>query len=377
MSERPGVLIVSPWYRPALGGVAEVAERLRSGLLGAGVDTHLLVLDESRPLRADPQVENLWRMAIPGHAFTSLHPRAVASTFLRGPPALWRLDRFLRSKGIRTVIAVYPIGYAWAPLALRRLTGVRLIVSLHGSDVRGYDRYSARFRWLIREVLKAAAAVTVPSAELGEEVRRLAPGAAASLCHVPNAVDTGFFAPPPPGRERRDLRPTVLHISNFAPVKRTRDLVDAFARPEVPEDARLVFVGSGREFGRTRERAESLGIMDRVEFVGAQRDVRPFLWDADVLALPSEVEGSSLVLLEAMGCAVPWVATPWGAAAELGDGECGLRVPSGAPDRLARSLAELLRDPERRRAMGRRGREIAEQRYSLQNYIRRHLELLG
>jgi L-malate glycosyltransferase len=374
---RPGVLIVTPWYRPALGGVAEVAERLRSGLLGAGVEAHLLVLDEDSNLRSDPVAPNLWRMRIPVDPFVAVNPRALAVMMVRGLPALLRLHRFLRVHRIGTLIAVYPIEYAWALVALQRLAGARLIVSLHGTDIRKYPSYTRALRWLLRRALHRASAVTVPSASLTEAVRSHVPEAVARVRVVRNGIDVDAFTPPPPTHRRRDPRPTVLHVSNFAPVKRTGDLVDALADPRFPSDARLVFVGDGPELERTRAHAEALGVGDRVEFVGAQADVRPFLWDADVVAVTSEYESSSLVLLEAMACGVPWVSTPWGIAAEMAARDCGLHVPVGDPERLAIALAELLADPDRRREMGGRGRQIAVQHYGLHTYIQRHLELIG
>jgi L-malate glycosyltransferase len=371
------VLIVTPWYRPLVGGVAEVAERLRSGLLRSGVDAHLLVLGDTNEITPDPAVPNVWRVAVHGSLFSSLAPRAAAATLLRAPRTLWQLARFVRARRISSVILLFPVEFAWAFFALHHLTGTRLIVSLHGSEVRGYPFYRAHLRWLLRRLLRAAAVVTVPSRELGEHVRAMLPDSRIGVVHLPNGVDTRHFTPRPDGVERDDPRPTALHISNFAPVKRTVELVEAFAVARLPRGSRLVFVGDGPERERTRRRALELGLGDRVEFVGVQTDVRPFLWQADVLVLPSERESSPLVLLEAMACGVPWIASPFGAAAEVPAEECGIVVPPGSPDRLAAALRRLLGDPVLRREMGARGRLRAERDYSLDLYIARHRALLA
>src|SRR5208283_114235 len=116
------VLLVSPWYKPAVGGVAEVAERLHHTFAQAGVETHLLIAHEGRgDLQADPSVPNLWRWGVVSSAFDRLNLKTLLGTFARGPLAYWRLNRFVRSQKIRTIVLIYPIGYAWPFLLLRRV----------------------------------------------------------------------------------------------------------------------------------------------------------------------------------------------------------------------------------------------------------------
>jgi glycosyltransferase involved in cell wall biosynthesis len=135
-------------------------------------------------------------------------------------------------------------------------------------------------------------------------------------------------------------------------------------------------VGDGLDRVAATDRARGLGISHRVEFVGMQTDVRPFLWEADAFVLASDDEGAPLVLLEAMSCGLPWVSTAWGPAAILPPGECGFVVPPRSPELLARAMAELIKDPERRRAMGRRARYRAETDFREDAYVERHLQLI-
>jgi len=72
-----------------------------------------------------------------------------------------------------------------------------------------------------------------------------------------------------------------------------------------------------------------------------------------------------------MACGVPWVSTEWGVVAESPPEECGLVVPSHDPERMARAIGELLRDPVRRNCMGKRARERAVAGYSERQYVRR------
>jgi glycosyltransferase involved in cell wall biosynthesis len=370
------VLLVSPWYRPAVGGVAEVAERLHRTFGQAGVETHLLIASEGHgDVEADPAVPNLWRWA-GSSAFDRLSLKSVLSTIGRGPVSCWRLNRFVRSHKIRTIVLIYPIGYAWPFLLLRRVNDVRIVASLHGNDVTKFNTYQAPLRWLIRRVLESSDAIITCAKHLETKAQEICSDRTLDIHLIPNCVDSTHFVPPPTNYIRSDSRPTFVHVSNFASKKRTIDIIEAFGEQCLPSNARLIMVGDGLDRVAATDRARGLGISHRVEFVGMQTDVRPFLWEADAFVLASDDEGAPLVLLEAMSCGLPWVSTAWGPAAILPPGECGFVVPPRSPELLARAMAELIKDPERRRAMGRRARYRAETDFREDAYVERHLQLI-
>jgi glycosyltransferase involved in cell wall biosynthesis len=88
------------------------------------------------------------------------------------------------------------------------------------------------------------------------------------------------------------------------------------------------------------------------------------LAQTSVLALPTLREPFGLALLDGMACGVPVVASRVEAVPEIVDeGETGLLVAPGDPAALADALVELLRDPERARVMGRRGRASVAERF--------------
>jgi len=373
------VLLVTPWFPPSSGGVAEVAERLRRGLIQAGVQTHLMVGHDGsrgRELVPHPTLSDAHYLTVPGSILTRLTPRTIAGVLLHGLPLLVRLLWYIRKRRIGSVILIYPIEYAWPFVLVKWLQGIRLIVSLHGSDVRNYSDYPSRRRLLLRTILRSADTITVCAPQLAEAARAIQPSASAPNHLIPNGVDLAHFTPPPEKFRPQDARPTLLHISNFATTKRTPDIVEAFASSAVPSHARLVMVGDGPELPLAKLRAQELGIQDRVEFVGVQGDVRPFFWQSDAFVLASDAEGAPLVLLEAMACGVPWISTPWGAAADLPPGDCGLVVPPADPRRLGEAMSQMLRNCEARREMAKRCRQRAVSDYDSRNYIESHLALL-
>jgi glycosyltransferase involved in cell wall biosynthesis len=368
------VLLVTPWYRPVVGGVAEVAERLRRGLDTMGAEAHLFVCDgDANPLRHHPSVPNAWYVYIP---FQRLGPRTLAVMLLRAPVALWRICRFVRAHRVRTVILIYPSGYAWPFLLLRYGLNVHLITSCHGSDIVKYEENFPLLRWLLRRVLQSSDVITVCADHLAQKAQELVPSRPLPIRVISNCVDVTHFTPPPPGFRTTDARATLVHVSNFAPTKRTLDILEAFGIAAIPLNSRLVMVGAGPEFAQAVERARTLGIDHRVEFVGMQEDVRPYLWQADLFVLASDSEGDPLALLEAMACGLPWIAPAWGAASVLPRGECGLVVPSRSPRLLAAAMTELINDPQRRRAMGVRARYRAETDFAEAAYFHRHLALI-
>jgi glycosyltransferase involved in cell wall biosynthesis len=134
--------------------------------------------------------------------------------------------------------------------------------------------------------------------------------------------------------------------------------------------ARLIFVGDGPDRPMAEERARNLGIGDRVVFLGKQEQVAELLGSADLFLLPSESESFGLSALEAMASEVPVVGTRCGGLDELvDDGETGRLLPVGAVDAMANAAVEILSEPERQLDMGRNGRAVAIERYSVERIL--------
>jgi glycosyltransferase involved in cell wall biosynthesis len=182
------------------------------------------------------------------------------------------------------------------------------------------------------------------------------------------AVDVDAFAPP--DRSARGAAREILNVGRTVAVKGQSLLVEAVAELERRGvDARLTIVGSGPQFDELRELVGRLGVADRVELAGSvgQDEIRDYYERADLFAMPSFAEGVPVVLMEAMAMELPVVATRITGVPELvDDGVAGALVAPGARDELVDALAGLLAaPPERRRAMGRAGREKVAAEYEL------------
>jgi len=132
-------------------------------------------------------------------------------------------------------------------------------------------------------------------------------------------------------------------------------------RPE----ARFLLVGEGPLREELTRQRDSLGLADRVIFLGARTDIPALLAAMDLYVITSQREGLPISLIEAMMAAKPIVATAVGGIPEaLCHGEDGLLVESGNEAALAEAILSLMDDPAGRRQMGERARTKARARYS-------------
>jgi glycosyltransferase involved in cell wall biosynthesis len=188
---------------------------------------------------------------------------------------------------------------------------------------------------------------------------------------VPKGVDSQIFRPDGPSRRATlglDGRRVVLSVGRFVPIKNMALLVEAAARLRQSDPAtHLLLVGEGPEEQALRQQVARLGLADAVTFAGyvAQEDLPPFYRAADVFALASEFDNSPNVVLEAMACGLPVVATDVGGVSQyVMPGRGGALVPSGDAGRMAWSLGGWLSDAARTREAGAFNRQQVLERFS-------------
>lgn len=157
---------------------------------------------------------------------------------------------------------------------------------------------------------------------------------------VENGVDHGRFAP----TERNVGRTEIMFVGRLIQNKGPMEVLNAFAGLE-NVDARLTFVGDGPMRESLESRTRDLSASTQVRFVGHVQDVAPHLSDADVLVRPSQTEGQSLAILEAMASGIAVIASDIEANSELiTHGEEGLLVAPGDTSELARAIERLIAD---------------------------------
>lgn len=208
--------------------------------------------------------------------------------------------------------------------------------------------------------------VIVPSRELGD----LSAGCGIPLSkirYIPNGVDLSKF----------DVPADPVLAGNGQSVVTVRRLVakngvDVLIRawPLVLQEhpsARLTIAGDGPERPAIVSLARDLGVSDSIDLLGnvPPDEIPGILSAADVFAIPSRIEATSIACLEAMAAGLPVVGTSVGGIPELvSEGTTGLLVPPDEPKLLARALNRLLSDPGLRTRLGRNARKRAEANFS-------------
>jgi glycosyltransferase involved in cell wall biosynthesis len=168
-----------------------------------------------------------------------------------------------------------------------------------------------------------------------------------------NGVDLALFRPAEreAARQRWHMsRPTLISVGHLIERKGHDLVIQAMVhRPEVD----LIIAGEGPERGRLQRLTERLGLTQRVRFAGivAHQDLASLYSAADALVLASSREGWPNVLLEALACGTPVIATRnWGTPEIVCAPEAGRLVDQRTPEALADAVATLLQAPPERSA---------------------------
>jgi glycosyltransferase involved in cell wall biosynthesis len=171
----------------------------------------------------------------------------------------------------------------------------------------------------------------------------------------------------------RDTQVLLLYVGNILPHKGLRRLIEAIPRSALRSHLHLAVAGAGADEAACRQLAADRGLSGQVTFLGwrSAAETEALLAAADVLALPSEIEGLPYVLLEAMASGVPVIAgRVYGIPEVVEDGITGLLVDPHNIDDIARAL-DRMADPDLRHKMGAAARERFERRFTLEEQAAR------
>lgn len=189
-----------------------------------------------------------------------------------------------------------------------------------------------------------------------------------------NGVDLNRFAP----RRAANAGTAELNILTVANLIREKGidfLIRAFAQMR-DETSRLTIVGDGPQQANLKNLAASLGVADRVRFLGLRDDIELLLNEADIFVHPAIwQEAFGLTIAEAMACERPVIASSVGGIPELiADGDDGVLVPPRDASALSQALDDLVGDPKHRRRLARNARRRVRRDFSLDRCIKEHLD---
>ncbi len=248
----------------------------------------------------------------------------------------------------------YPDGVAAALLA--KWFDKPLVITARGSDLNLISTFALQRR-MIRWAAEVAQQNICVSQALAD--RLVAIGVpAARVVKMPNGVDVEKFVP----IEKVDARmrlgledgPWLLSVGNLVELKRHELIIEALEAVRRRHAARLIIVGDGPLRAHLLRRCVELGLQQAVRFIGAVPQAQLPLWysAADLLVLASSREGWPNVLLEALACGTPVVASNVGGVPEIvRDDVCGLAVELSDANALSDAIVSMLDRPSRRDAI--------------------------
>lgn len=338
-------------------------------LTKAGIRNTVLALQPMYPeqRRSDDYTmpKQIRYFSLPGRAW-----RPISGAFLFAR-IVGQLRELHRKQPIDLVYAHNPLPCGHAAMLLSKELSIPYIVSIYGADdlptVQASGRVDKWRRRIAQRVCAGSRRVVCGSEHVREEVLERT-GQRCRTSVVYNGVDPELFSP---GPEPTGDAITVLSGGNLQ-AREGHDLLirgTAALAKDFPSIS-LEIVGDGPELSRLKTLAKQQGLVDVVHFLGRQSrsEVAAAMKRCTLFALPSQSEGVGCMHLEAMSCARAVIGCRGQGIAELiGHGTNGFLVGPENQNELTLAIGMLLRDPQRRRNLGRAARDTVLERLTAEH----------
>lgn len=285
---------------------------------------------------------------------------------------------------------------AAAPLAVMagglRKAGVKKIVALtHGHEVWWAKLWP--FNLGIRYIGKQVDHLTYLGEFTRSEVSRaLSVKAGKAMVKIAPGIDTEHFSPQASAKQLRaslglSEKKVIVSVGRLVHRKGQDSLISAL--PQILQrhsQTHILMVGEGPYRDHLEKLVAKLNVKDAITFIGRipHSDLPAYISAGDIFAMPSrsrlaglEVEGLGIVYLEASACELPVIAGKSGGAPDaVLEGETGITVDGRNPSQIAAAVISLFDDPDKARAMGKRGREWIHTNWRWEIWASKFNELL-
>ncbi len=339
---------------PSIGGSGIVATELGKSLSRRGHQVHFFSYDVPHKLEGADEQFHFEYVDVPLYPLFRFPPYtlALAST----------IYQTCKEHQLDILHVHYAVPHSTSAFLAKQMlcsrgeSHLRVITTLHGTDTELVGLMPS-YKPVVEFSIDSSDIVTAVSGHLKKstlsqfDIHR-------DIRVIYNPIDTDLYSPSTDEDKFHKDKKTIVHISNFRPVKRINDVVKVFDLIHSAMPARLVFIGEGPDRSTAELLICKLGLQDRVTFLGPQADVTETLRHADLLLSTSESESFGLTIAEAMACEVPVVASAVGGVPEvIEDGVTGYLAPVGCIRTLAKSAIEILSDSKKQEAFGKAGRQ--------------------
>ncbi len=332
---------------PTFGGSGVVATELGKALADQGHEIHFITY--SQPVRLDSARRNI-----------RYHEVNVSDypLFIYPPYELVlasKMAHVVKYEKLDLLHVHYAIPHASAAITAKQVLAeegihIPVITTLHGTDITLLGK-DASFEPVISFAINKSDAVTAVSQSLKNDTYKLF-GVNKDIDVIPNFLNLESINKNASNELRSEFvskeEKAIIHISNFRPVKRISDVVDAYYRIQKEIPSKLIMIGDGPERNAAEQKCKEMDLCGNVIFLGNIRNPMEFLAFGDLFMLPSESESFGLAALEAMACGVPVISTNTGGLPEVNrHGVTGMMSNVGDVDDMARNAIFILEDEKR------------------------------
>lgn len=329
---------------PTFGGSGVVATELGLALADHGHEVHFITYKQ--PVRLDLLSKKIHfhEVTIPQYPLFKYQPYELAlSSKLVDMVKLYKID---------IMHVHYAIPHAYAGYMAKQMlaeAGIKIpmVTTLHGTDITLVGNHPF-YKPAVTFSINNSDCVTSVSQSLKDDTLRLF-DIKNTIEVVPNFIDTKRFENKYTDCQRSIMalpqERIITHVSNLRPVKRVQDVIHIFSLVQKEIPSKLLIVGEGPEKEPAELLAESLGIADKVVFLGNSNEVNKILCFSDLFLLPSEKESFGLAALEAMASSVPIISSDAGGLPEVNiDGQSGYLSAVGNITEMAANAISILKD---------------------------------
>lgn len=327
---------------PTFGGSGVVATELGISLANRGHEVHFVTYKQ--PVRLELLNNNIYfhEVHVPEYPLFHYQPYELALSS--------KLVDTIKLHKIDLLHVHYAIPHAYAGYMAKKMLEedgiyVPMITTLHGTDITLVGKHPF-YKPAVTFSINQSNIVTSVSESLKQGTLDIF-DITGEIEVIPNFIDTNKYNTAFTDCQRsnmaKDEERIVTHISNFRKVKRIPDVIHIFDKIQQQLPAKLIMVGEGPEKENAERLCESLGIADRVIFLGNSNEIDKILCFSDLFLLPSESESFGLAALEAMVNKVPVISSNAGGIPEVNiHGVTGFLSEIGNISEMAQNAITIL-----------------------------------
>lgn len=330
---------------PTVGGSGVIATELGKMLAEKGHEIHFIT--SNMPFRLKKMYPNIFFHQVEGNQYAvfqySPYDIQLAS----------KIAEVADREKLQIIHVHYAIPHAICALLARQMaeTDFKIVTTLHGTDITVLGQDSSLKKAIQFGIEKSDEVTAVSNALVDETHRLITP--MKPIRTVYNFIDERIYYKMDANHQLKadfgvkEDEKVIIHVSNFRPVKRVKDVIESFQKITEMIPAKLLLVGDGREMGKISQMVDERHLTKQVLFLGKQENLEELYAISDLLLLLSEKESFGLVALEAMACGVPCVGTNTGGIPEvIENGRTGYICEVGDIDMISSMSLKILQDDE-------------------------------